>query len=771
MRISASTFRFLLCPLLFVIFGAYHRAPGCAANLFLPEFCAQGYLVRYSQGYYGAVIEWVRTSSDAEPHLVIPDTINGYPVIGIESGALSGLGFGTVQLPAYLQSIADGAFVNCPNLTSVHFPESLQSIGDSAFENCANLTSVSLPAGLTELGAYAFANCNRLTSAILPPGLTGIPSGLFSGCTSLTDFTCPAGVTQIGDYSFLFCSNLRTIVWPTALTSIGNFAYWNCTSLATLDLPEGLISIGEGAFYFCENLTSANLPESLTSLGARAFEECENLTSVNLPAQLISLGNSTFANCHRLSQIELPAALTTIGSGAFANCSLLLAPSFPNGLTSIGAYAFSDCKRFTSLTFPASLTAIGDQAFADNYDLEKAIFLGDAPQMGQDVFRNASSFFAEFRIYYARSALGFTTPTWLGYPTTPGLPQTITFDKPANRSLANPVLDLSQMATASSGLPLTFVLLSGPASLSGTTLTLLGTGLVFVRAEQPGDAMWSSAEPVTQSIDVVPLTVDLMAALDVTDVDVSTSGDAGWQVDTEITFDGIDALRSGSLSSLEESTLTLQVTDATEVRFYWKLASTNNANLKFWIDGLPKVSITGVVDWTQLSFPLTPGPHTLKWILSASFVGNVPSAWVDQVELVPSPTGFEIWAEAAGLAGDDALASADPDGDGIDNLLEYALGTPPNSGNFRPAHELKVQRLAEAFHFSLSHRRRKDSGANFSYLASEDLTAPVENWLPVTGTTSVINSNVDGDDRVEMVEVTFPALSADAIYLMIKVSL
>jgi hypothetical protein len=64
----------------------------------------------------------------------------------------------------------------------------------------------------------------------------------------------------------------------------------------------------------------------------------------------------------------------------------------------------------------------------------------------------------------------------------PGLAQTLVFAPPASVSLSQSPLTLN--ATASSGLPVTFRVLSGPASVAGDRLTLTGTGAVTVRAEQ-----------------------------------------------------------------------------------------------------------------------------------------------------------------------------------------------------------------------------------------------------------------------------------------------
>ncbi|MBS0659772.1 MAG: hypothetical protein JSR82_16145 [Verrucomicrobia bacterium] len=79
--------------------------------------------------------------------------------------------------------------------------------------------------------------------------------------------------------------------------------------------------------------------------------------------------------------------------------------------------------------------------------------------------------------------------------------QTITFANPGTRIYGDAPFDLS--ATASSGLPVSFSVVSGPASLNGSTLTLTGPGAVVVRASQAGNATYAAAPAVDQSFIVL----------------------------------------------------------------------------------------------------------------------------------------------------------------------------------------------------------------------------------------------------------------------------
>jgi parallel beta-helix repeat protein len=80
------------------------------------------------------------------------------------------------------------------------------------------------------------------------------------------------------------------------------------------------------------------------------------------------------------------------------------------------------------------------------------------------------------------------------------LSQTITFTAIPSKVYGDPPFALS--ATASSGLPVSFRVVSGPAAISGNTITITGAGTVVVEAAQPGDANNNAATPVTQSFTV-----------------------------------------------------------------------------------------------------------------------------------------------------------------------------------------------------------------------------------------------------------------------------
>ncbi len=81
-----------------------------------------------------------------------------------------------------------------------------------------------------------------------------------------------------------------------------------------------------------------------------------------------------------------------------------------------------------------------------------------------------------------------------------GQAQTINFTGPSDQGFSSAPIALS--ATASSGLTVSFSLVSGPADLSGNQLSLTGVGTVTVRASQAGDASYEAAPDVDRTFTV-----------------------------------------------------------------------------------------------------------------------------------------------------------------------------------------------------------------------------------------------------------------------------
>jgi chitodextrinase len=86
----------------------------------------------------------------------------------------------------------------------------------------------------------------------------------------------------------------------------------------------------------------------------------------------------------------------------------------------------------------------------------------------------------------------------------PPYPQAITFPNPGSKSYGCPPFSLT--ATASSGLPITYYVTSGPAMVSGNTVAINGLGPVTILAAQAGNGTYAPAYAVYQTFTVLPET-------------------------------------------------------------------------------------------------------------------------------------------------------------------------------------------------------------------------------------------------------------------------
>ncbi len=80
------------------------------------------------------------------------------------------------------------------------------------------------------------------------------------------------------------------------------------------------------------------------------------------------------------------------------------------------------------------------------------------------------------------------------------IPQSISFTQIADKIYGDDSFALTAMAN--SGLPVSFSVISGPVTLKGNTVTIMGAGLVMIRASQAGDENHEPAVDITETFNV-----------------------------------------------------------------------------------------------------------------------------------------------------------------------------------------------------------------------------------------------------------------------------
>jgi len=134
-------------------------------------------------------------------------------------------------------------------------------------------------------------------------------------------------------------------------------------------------------------------------------------------------------------------------------------------------------------------------------------------------------------------------------------------------------------------------------------------------------------------------TIPLGAAVDAPQLTWTTSGNAVWSGQTNVTFDGQDAAVSGVLTDSQESWLETTVTGPGALSFRWKVSSEGSYDfLEFYTNGVLTASpLSGEVDWQQRVVLLGPGSQILRWryVKDVSLFEGQDRGWVDSVTFTP----------------------------------------------------------------------------------------------------------------------------------------
>jgi hypothetical protein len=119
--------------------------------------------------------------------VVIPATIDGYPVVEMRYLFYKNADITSVVVPPGVKKIPREAFAVCEYLTSVILPDTLEEIDGKAFYACTSLHTVNLPAGLKTIEYAAFGRCGELYNLSIPDSLTAV-TWLYNGSPNTNNF-------------------------------------------------------------------------------------------------------------------------------------------------------------------------------------------------------------------------------------------------------------------------------------------------------------------------------------------------------------------------------------------------------------------------------------------------------------------------------------------------------------------------------------------------------------------------------------------------------
>lgn len=356
----------------------------------------------------------------ADVDVVVPDKIEGMPVIIIGAGAFSpGDGpegdipvnyacadIRSIKLPETVIDIKQWAFYNCSRLEKINFPDALTYVEAEAFMNCTSLKEIENaehPEGYFKgFGASPFDGCINLKELVLPESNYnyGIRTSLLYG-TSVEKLTVKARIITCSGGSLSY-TPLKEVVFESytvnfdklfghplspdykipKITFAKGFSKENGEKLFGYNYQYMRDEDGKAVFYFDEADPEAIMSEN-EDAGFRYF-------AVNGKAIVTGFGNygsaavttipeklggypvsEIFPEAFKEKNIEtlnLPDSLEYIGKSAFeSNSSFrhIETVNFGSGLKEIGTAAFLN-SDLTSVVLPESVTSLSDSVFRES---------------------------------------------------------------------------------------------------------------------------------------------------------------------------------------------------------------------------------------------------------------------------------------------------------------------------------------------------------------------------------------------------------------------
>lgn len=240
---------------------------------------------------------------------------------------------------------------------------------------------------------------------------------LISEANPATDFEY--GFSREGGISIRdYIGSDKTVVIPSkidgqAVTMIAGGAFVG-TSIESLVIPDSVKFVVARAFYGCDQLKTVDFGDGIIEIQEEAFRECTALESIILPKNLETIGEGAFYGCTSATEIYIPKTLTNWSAGyqypIFGFCTALETLTIEDGLSVLGGDgSFCWASSLKNLVIPASVKRIGDGAFHGATALESVTFLGDAPQVTENVFGypNTETASPNLVIYYDPNTSGW----------------------------------------------------------------------------------------------------------------------------------------------------------------------------------------------------------------------------------------------------------------------------------------------------------------------------------------------------------------------------
>ena len=226
----------------------------------------------------------------ADASIVIPETIDGMPVVEIGPEAFSFTSIMDIKIGKNIRDIREKAFYMCEKLSSVTWNCKCDVIPTNCFLGCSDLMQFDF-LGIKKVDRAAFSE-----------------SGLKEVCL-------PENIEVVSGWAFFECKKLSSVIWNCKCNVIPVDCFARCSDLTQFDFSN--IKRIEVRAFRDSGLTSVTLNEE-TEVGECCFSNCNDLEKIEwLSGQAIK--DSIFAGCKNIKEIFISDRVMDIAVDAFSS--------------------------------------------------------------------------------------------------------------------------------------------------------------------------------------------------------------------------------------------------------------------------------------------------------------------------------------------------------------------------------------------------------------------------------------------------------------------
>ena len=338
--------------------------------------------------------------------LDIPETIDGYPVVGITSLGEAIYYALEIRIPDSVTMLSANAFANAMSLKKLVLGSGISTLGINMLEKAFSLEWIEISKenpylcsidgvvydkDVTRLIYFPTAK-NELHK--IPDSVTDVDilfnNGSWAETFANANIQLGAGVTKYKMVDgiiynedmteVLFCTASATgsYVMPESVTDIAEFAFID-SNLTSVTISPNVTTIVYSAFYCSAKLQEVTLPESVTGIHHSAFYGCESLEKVHIKdiVQWCAIRDAG-------------AALLSYAHNLYIDGELVKDLVIPENVVTTIYWATFSGGSFETVTIPSSVKQIEYDAFANCENLEK-VYITDLTAWCNTSFGNGES--------------------------------------------------------------------------------------------------------------------------------------------------------------------------------------------------------------------------------------------------------------------------------------------------------------------------------------------------------------------------------------------